>query len=228
MSNRNNPSSQRTSFVGDNLRIMRALLGLSQYQLAEQIGVDQNHISKMERYKVNPRDTTLEKLAAVFSRELGYGITTNNLRRRDYAHRRAVLQRAASVPVYGLHECARRLRDGQQEGPTPAGFTVCPTGLEPERILAMRVEGDAMARKEEGGASFREGDTVILDPDAEVGDGDFCLATDGEAAVFRQVFFEAYRVRLVCLNRNYPQELRLHRTESLALAKTVYHQRWLE
>ncbi len=72
-------------------------------------------------------------------------------------------------------------------------------GSEP---FALRVIGDSMEPE------FKDGNIIIIDPDAVVSDGAYVFAVDGidgDEYIFRQLRIEDEKHTLVPLNKNYPE-----------------------
>jgi len=61
---------EQTFGVGERIARRREQLGLTQQQVAERAGVRQAEISRIERGKANPTQTTLEKIAAALDAQL--------------------------------------------------------------------------------------------------------------------------------------------------------------
>jgi transcriptional regulator with XRE-family HTH domain len=212
--------STENELLGKNIRLLRTLAGLSQVRIAQLIDVDQNHISRIECGRVRPRNLTLSKLSAVFTAELGLDAPPRMLRMGDFT--RILATRCPAIPVYDLERAARRLREGDGEGIEAAAYTLCPPAMDPSGVWGMMIDDDAMTSPH-GGDSFRQGDTVIIDPRAEIHDGDYCLAADGKVAVFRKVTLQSSAIRLACLNERYPERALLPRNAALRIARCVFH-----
>ncbi len=52
--------------IGETVTRLRSERGWTQKELAERLGMHPNHVSRMEKDKMQPRRSTLEKLAEVF------------------------------------------------------------------------------------------------------------------------------------------------------------------
>lgn len=58
--------------VGKNIELARTVRGWSQAQLAEEMGVEQTYVSKVEKGKVNVSIDTLERFAAALRKPLAF------------------------------------------------------------------------------------------------------------------------------------------------------------
>ncbi len=54
----------------NNIRFLRLYFGMPQWELAERVGIAQNHVSKLELGKLVPTSKTLKKFSTYFSRRL--------------------------------------------------------------------------------------------------------------------------------------------------------------
>lgn len=92
-----------TSF-GDRVRELREQAGLSQDEMAKQMGFSQAYISSMERKQHAPAEKTLEKLAEFFDVDVGYFLGTSQsiIINRDLADEiyvlREVLKQVVTAP----------------------------------------------------------------------------------------------------------------------------------
>ena len=94
-----------------------------------------------------------------------------------------------------------------------------------KKVFAMRVHGDSM-QTSEGRNSFAHGDIVILD-DRKVRSGSFVFLRTRDGIAFRQIFFKDNgRVRLLPLNRTYPEE-HLPAANILNMRRVAAHLRYL-
>lgn len=58
--------------IGKNIELARTVLGWSQTRLAEQVGVEQTYVSKLEKGKVNVSIDTLERFSIALRKPLAY------------------------------------------------------------------------------------------------------------------------------------------------------------
>jgi phage repressor protein C with HTH and peptisase S24 domain len=108
--------------------------------------------------------------------------------------------------------------DGQM--PVGRGHMEVPVPTLDPGAFGCVLHGDSME------PDFREGDILVFEPGEPVMDGDYCMVRTQDWATFKQVFFEEDKVRLVPLNRRYPERV-LDRTgeEIVGMAKLAWHSR---
>lgn len=58
--------------IGKNIELARTVLGWSQARLAEEVGVEQTYVSKVEKGKVNVSVDSLNRFATALRRPLGF------------------------------------------------------------------------------------------------------------------------------------------------------------
>lgn len=71
-------TSEIVTTVARNIRMSRAASGLTQRQVAEEIGVDSMLLSKWERAKHRPLDRNLAELARIFGRDIAWFYTDHD------------------------------------------------------------------------------------------------------------------------------------------------------
>ncbi len=69
----------RDNNIGNKIKTLRKSLGLTQEQLAEKVGIDDKHLSKIENNKHQPSYATLCKIAEV----LDFPLVDNDIKNED-------------------------------------------------------------------------------------------------------------------------------------------------
>lgn len=187
--------------VGGEIRKRRKALGMTLEELALQVGGDNGNLSRLERGKQGYSDEMLRKIAQalgcsvadLFSgaeRESNVSQVPLGTRRIPLVSHVQAGHMTEAIDPYALGDAAEWML----------------TDLElSANAFALRIKGDSMLPE------FREGDTVIIDPQVEPLPGDCVVAKNGE----NEATFKKYRPRgmndqgrevfeLVPLNEDYP------------------------
>ncbi len=170
------------------LKELRNKLGLSQTQLANQIGIAQNTLSQYEKGTRQPDHETLKKLADYFDVSIDY------LLGRD----ETTQKKGVKIPILGSVPCGipiEAIEDviGWEEIPkewTNGG----------KEYFGLKLKGDSMY------PLFNEGDVGIFRKTEEFESGQYCLVyvnSDYEAT-FKMVIKKDEGYQLKPLNENYP------------------------
>lgn len=77
-------------------------------------------------------------------------------------------------------------------------FVYYPGKAKSSRMFALRVKNDSMEPE------FREGDIVIINPDAQAENGSYVVVKNGQEATFKQLVIDGSSVFLRPLNKQYP------------------------
>lgn len=171
----------------DMLKYFRSLKGLSQSELAKELGVSTSAISMYEVGKREPDFETEEKIADYFNTDL------NILRGRDTE--RIVSSNTTSIPVLG------RVAAGI---PLTAVEYIIDTEEIPQAMASdgeyfgLQVKGDSMEPK------ISNGDVVIVRKQSDADDGDLVIAlVNGDDAVVKRLKKYADGIALISSNPAY-------------------------
>lgn len=162
--------------TGENIRTLRVLLGITQQQLADQLGVSSAAVSEWERGQNEPRSATLQKMAEMF------GVSMEEVIRGTGAgvmlEPKAAYTSDLKAPLYG------RIAAGVPiaEIPVEDSHWVNPEVLAKHpRGFYLRVEGESMNRV------LPDGCLAFVDPAAEVRNGDIAaLHVNGYDATIKR------------------------------------------
>ncbi len=219
--------------IGSMVYALRKEKGLRQSELASLTGIKQPNLSRIENGLVEPRQSTLEKIA----RALGV-----DLREMLDEHRMADIESKLRWPardqgVVVLGATDRPVRTiAVPVFESVAGYAVefnadsKPMGHSEVTVtlpvidgtcFGLKVYGDSMESRE-GADSFRHGEIVIFADRPSPKPGDYAFVKTNDIATFKQIFFDEERVRLVPINRAY-QERIVMRGEIRQMWKLVKH-----
>lgn len=165
--------------IGAKIRATRKSLGISQEELAERAGVHHNTIARWERGELDPRGTSLAKLAKalqVSPADLLTGETDMPDRGASAAGEQhiQIIGRAVELDVYSLAACMGYGKDNENEPREKTGTAwldervVGP--LQPVMPYLINVDGNSMEPK------IYEGDRLVVNENVMPGQGDICLA----------------------------------------------------
>lgn len=160
----------------------RKAIGMSQLGLASAIGTTQQQIAKWESGKVDPRVSSLVKIADALDVTLSYllGLDDAVPSKEHLMHRMPVVGRIAAGEAREAIQQANEWHATRDElwRSHPHAFWLV-------------VAGNSMNRL------FPEGALVLVDPEEEVRDGDVgAVFVNGDDATIKRVFYEPGRVRL--------------------------------
>jgi phage repressor protein C with HTH and peptisase S24 domain len=206
------------------LKTFRVKAGLKQTELADKVGVTGSYICLLE---VGKRPPPSDKVAITMEKVLGLAPKTL-VKMVHWARTPEDVRQATDLERVYVHG---RVDESGTEGPAlrhiplinkvaagyPADFTDLdyPVGVADRYVMvpdvadpqafAIAVCGESMAPR------FREGDILVISPEATVTGGDFCfvrVVSGGQTSTtFKQVFFENGSVRLVSLNPAFPPQV---------------------
>jgi SOS-response transcriptional repressor LexA len=189
---------------GDNMDIanrvkkLRKALDLTQYQLAELVGVAQNSIQKLEKGDTkNPRN--IESLARALKctpEFLQFGISENI---NSNVSPGPTLK--AAVPLISWVQ-AGAWSEISEIKEYDADRYLCPVKCS-DLTFVLKVQGVSMEPK------FHEGDLIFVDPEAECIHGSYVVARldDDNHATFKQLIIESGQKFLKAANPNWPEQL---------------------
>jgi len=223
---------------GMKIKFLRINRGMTQGELAEQIGLTQAVMSRLESGKRQPTLKELQQLSAIFEVDLGtLAAEDEALTGLDAMYKRGDLGRiverggnlgapqeaGATVPVFDIEGGYAITFD---DGGYPVGHAGKTQPLSPAEVTGANffgcdLHGDSM--QQAGEPSFREGDRLFFDPDREVRHGGFAFVrTADDTATFKQIFFDTETtIRLHPLNSRYPDTI-LARKEIIAMWPLVF------
>ncbi|WP_162782110.1 LexA family protein [Arenimonas caeni] len=200
----------RQKTFGQVIRQLRKQKRLTQEQLAEQSGVDQGAISRVENGRYLTPESLLEPLAA------GLGVRPSEIlaavenagesireQRADYAV--AMPSGLQAVPLIGWVQAGKWNQVENPFDPDVAEGIVYTVNKVGRRSYALKVKGDSMTNPR-GWPTFPPGTTIIVDPTKGATSGDLVVAQiDDEAeATFKKLAEDGGRKLLVPLNPQYP------------------------
>ncbi len=119
------------------------------------------------------------------------------------------------IPIFDVEGEQEMPYDGDLPARTSASYAIVPPGFDDPEAFACKLHGDSMEPE------FNEGDVLIFSPAAEVANGDYVCARIDDHSAFRQLFAEGDIIRLVAVNRRYP-ELRVGRADVRAVFRLAY------
>jgi transcriptional regulator with XRE-family HTH domain len=209
VSNNQPASSGQHMSIGKILAGIRRTKRIKQLDLARMTGLLQPCLSRIEKGLVEPRVKTLNLIcnalgiavADIFNDHILEQIRPEYLP-DGFSLRKSLL---VSIPLVEVGDASLDL---DVEGPPKiSGNTMIqlPTnnGLAEKSPMAFKVFGDAM-RSEHGPESFKAGDIVVVEK-SEPASGEFALVWTKEAPMLRQVFIDEDSIRLIPLNRRFPE-----------------------
>lgn len=172
--------------IAMNIRRLRQLFDLTQLQLAEIAGVSNQAVSNWENGESQPKMGRLQRIADHFGLSVSALVEDGVLDRVDPVTRRvrpdgAITPRAANtgVPVYGRIAAGTPI----EAMPVEDSYWLPPEVLaDHPRCFFLRVEGESMNRV------LPNGTLALIDPDAEVRNGDVAAVTvNGHDATIKRV-----------------------------------------
>lgn len=181
------------------IAIARNALGLTQEQLAQEVGIVRRQIAAYEAGTSKPRMNVLHNLAAVLGTSVDW-LAAGAGKGPNISHvKRTVTLR--EIPVF-THIMAGALEpESAFDDLSISDFIPAPPGAG-ERSFAIRIQGDSMATAE--GISFPEGSVVTFDPDLVANNGDYILCTLSDFdTTFKQLVIDQGKPQLKPLNPAY-------------------------
>ena len=218
---------------GMKIKFLRINRGMTQGELAGQIGLTQAVMSRIESGKREPTLKELQQIGAIFDVQIADLVADDgSLTPLDGMYRRGELgkmaerggnlglpqEARADVPVFDIEGGYTIAFD---DGGYPVGHAGKTQLLSPAEVTSANffgcdLHGDSM--QQAGEPSFKEGDRLFFDPGREIRHGGFAfIRTTDDTATFKQVFFDTETsVRLHPLNSRYP-DTTLPRKEIIAM-----------
>ncbi|TMP88541.1 XRE family transcriptional regulator [Pseudoalteromonas ruthenica] len=182
--------------IGERVKHRRKELGLTQYQLADQVGTAQTSIQKIEKGDTkNPRN--IEAIARVLNcspEYLRFGVGEG-----DNVSSGPVVKR--QLPLISWVQ-AGAWSEIQEVSPVEAEHFMCPVNCS-DKSFVLKVQGISMEPK------FLDGDLIFVDPEARPEHGSYVVARLDEEnqATFKQLIIEGGQKFLKALNPNWPDPL---------------------
>ncbi|WP_193051050.1 LexA family protein [Pseudoalteromonas undina] len=184
--------------IAERVKERRNQLGLTQYQLADLVGVAQTSIQKLERGDTkNPRN--IEALARGLQctpEYLRFGISDNiNSNVAPGPTLKAAVPLISWVQAGAWSEISEiKAYDAERY--------LCPVKCS-HLTFALKVQGVSMEPK------FFDGDLIFVDPEAECIHGSYVVARldDNNEATFKQLIIESGHKFLKAANPNWPEQL---------------------
>jgi repressor LexA len=221
-----------TESLGELIKRLRERSGLSQPKLASLSGLDRSHISLLERGKRgNITQRTAEKLALALEVSpkiffTGREVQEDNLLSppKDIVAMLRDLESAlqgqvlAKIPLLGI------VPGGEPLTPldSPLEYVLVPQNLTKgaRRPFAVKLSGESLE-----GYGLHNGDTLVIDPDAEVIDGKIYIVLIGAETTAKKLYRDNDRLRLEGSNGS-TEIMSPHRVENLG--KVIGHGHWTE
>ena len=180
-------------------------------QLADEIGVTANYLGNIEKKysKAPTKERCLQiakalRLSADETEQMIQSAIEERMKGEQLEFVETIKNKVRLVPVISW---VNANRFGTIEDPFPLGSADehVPTATKGENVFALKIKNDCMF-DHSGKHSFREGEKIIVNPNAEVLSGDFAVVRDAKAqeATFKQYIKRGKKVILHPLNPKYP------------------------
>lgn len=184
--------------IAERVKERRKQLGLTQYQLADLVGVAQTSIQKLERGDTkNPRNIEALARGLQCSPEfLRFGIGDNI--NSNVAPGPAL---KSAVPLISWVQAGAWSEISEIKAYDAERY-LCPVKCS-DLTFALKVQGVSMEPK------FFDGDLIFVDPEAECIHGSYVVARldDDNQATFKQLIIESGHKFLKAANPNWPEQL---------------------
>lgn len=151
------------SIFSEQLKRYRAESGLSQSELAAEIGISKSSINMYERGEREPSFATLTALCRLFN------VEPNVLLAGD--------GRPAALPILGEIACGQPIFTNEEREPC-----IPPAGVRAD--FALRAHGDSMI-----GARITDGDLIFIRRQSAVENGEIAAVAIGDTATLKRVYF---------------------------------------
>jgi SOS-response transcriptional repressor LexA len=241
--------------VGELVRSLRLRRGLSQFDLADAVGIDNSYLSRIESGERRPSPKILMKFAEVLQHSYDDLIVTSGILSAEFVRASGPAREDAMDELRQMIEKIQgrngdpALSGGEQAGAErelpiydsiPAGLmkdsNVVETyaGVEKLILSADEVGHDprayALIVKGESmtEAGILDGDIVVISPAAPVKNGDIAAVRfDGQTTALKKLFIEGDHIILQSANSQYKPIVRAYPTEAEVLGKVVLVRRRL-
>ncbi|NQT19598.1 MAG: helix-turn-helix transcriptional regulator [Planctomycetes bacterium] len=225
--------------VAGRIRSVRRKRGLTQAEMAQNLGVSQKTISRIEKGETQPDFSLLMAIHEKLDVSAQWLITGEEAtpglgRLADFFSEealsrvlKAALREVSTEAGYDAAGATQLplfdIEGGQTsvvyEGDLPVReaplYVAAPPALDDPGAFACQLHGDSMTPE------FVDGDILIFSPAAKVSTGDYACVRLADRSAFRLVFFLDDNIRLVALNRSHLEE-QVHRGEAAGLFKLVW------
>ncbi|WP_372761046.1 LexA family protein [Pseudoalteromonas sp.] len=184
--------------IADRVKKRRKELGLTQYELADLVGIAQTAIQRLEKGGTkNPRN--IEALARALQctpEYLRFGIGEN-----ENSNVAPGPTLKAAVPLISWVQAGAWSEITEIKAYDAERF-MCPVNCS-DLTFALKVQGVSMEPK------FYDGDLIFVDPEAECIHGSYVVARldDNNEATFKQLIIESGQKFLKAANPNWPEQL---------------------
>ena len=241
--------------IGELVRSLRLRRGMSQFDLADAVGIDNSYLSRIESGERRPSPKILKKFAEVLHYSYDDLIVTSGILSEEF------IRASGSVledPVDELRRMIEKIQ-GRDSDPALTGATAngqsreipifdsIPAGLMKESNVVETYAGveKLVLSEEELGRDPRafalivrgdsmidcgilDGDLVVVSPAAKVGQGDVAVVRfDHLTTAVKKVFIEDQRIILQSANSQYKPIVRAYPDEAEILGKVVLVRRRL-
>jgi repressor LexA len=243
--------------IGELLRSLRLRRGMSQFELADAVRIDNSYLSRIENGERRPSPKVLKRFAQVLHYPYDDLIVTSGILSAEFIRTSGA---ASEDPVDELKEMIRKIeqrdrRDSGAAGGRPPSeavrevpiFDSVPAGLLKDSNVVEAYAGveKLVLTEEELGrdlnafaltvrgdsmvdAGILDGDIVVVSPATPVGTGDVAVVRfDREATALKKVYVEGDRIILQSANSQYKPLVRAYPAEAEILGKVVLVRRRL-
>lgn len=179
----------------------RSSLGMTQGELAEQVGVVQRQVAAYEGGESRPRQGTLLRLAEALGSTPEW--LSHGAGERPNPKRYSPTKTVRQIPIISLEDVSKWLIHQDENSNFIKGLH--PTSCEiSNAAFAVRIDDPAMAAANPYGVGFPKNCLVIFDPSVAEEDQDFVLVLFADGKVmFRQYFKDSFKTQLVPLDPRY-------------------------
>lgn len=185
--------------VAKRIKLRRENLGLTQEQVSQKIGVNQDSYQQIERGDVNP-SRYLYEISVALECDMAWLLSGKD----DSNVEHITLNNTDRVPIISFVQAGLWTESCSMEDST--GFEYLQTDLDlSESSFALRIKGQSME------PDFIEGDMIIIDPTIKPMPGEFVVAVNGEEEAtfkkYRELGYDEHermQFELIPLNRDYP------------------------
>lgn len=195
--------------IGDRIRERREELGLSQSEVARQLGLKPQSIQQWEDGSAQPRPKRYPEICRVLNVSRAWLVGGSDEGKMDNISPVDIVK---PIPLISWVKAGQWNEAIDMYQPGYAEEWEKTTENVGDRAFALRVEGDSME------PDFPAGFILIVDPDVEPNPGDFVIAKVGDHATFKQFMQDAGHFYLKPLNARYPT---LKFTEETSIAGVV-------
>lgn len=181
------PQRGKGTTLGQRLREARLARKLTQQEAGDKTNLANMSISRYERDAVEPGLDALNRLATIYKVSVDSLIKGTNFRTPQFA---------GEIPIRGWVAAGTPREAYEQD----LGSITVPDffRLDSPKCFALTVSGDSLE-----GDGIRNGDFLVVDPDASVKQGAIFIVRVGEEFVTRHLHIEEGHVRLRAANKKY-------------------------